>query len=80
MDIVDKDQWEGASVTKEVICKVDFTAYLNRKEVRKNKAILKNKMDALLKNNQELILYQTIAEKNPEMAQMLAEYQKFGDV
>ena len=80
IDIVDKDQWEGASVTKEVICKVDFTDYLNRKEVRKNKAILKNKMDALLKNNQELILYQAIAEKNPEMAQMLADYQKFGDV
>ena len=80
VDIVDKDLWEGASVTKEVICKVDFTDYLNRREVRKNKAILKNKMDALLKNNQELILYQAIAEKSPEMAQMLAEYQKLGDV
>ena len=80
VDIIDKDVWDGAPVIKEVICKVDFSDYLKREEDRKKKSALKKKMDDLLKNNQELILYQAVADKNPEMAQMLAEYQKFGDV
>lgn len=67
-------------VTKEIICKVDFTNFEKRKELRKQKEALKKQMDKMVADNQELILYQAIADKNPEMAAMLMAYKALGDV
>lgn len=78
--IVHKNEWEGATVTKEIICKVDFSEFEARKELRKQKEVLKKQMDKMVADNQELILYQAIAEKNPEMAEMLKAYKALSDV
>ena len=79
-EIIPKCEYEGITVTKEIVCKVDFSAYENRKEARKFKESLKKQMDKMVAENQELILYQAIAEKNPVMAQMLEDYKKLGDI
>ena len=75
-----KDFWSSIPITKEIICKLDFSAFEKRKELRKQKDALKKQMDKMVADNQELILYQAIAEKNPEMAAMLAEYKSLANV
>jgi hypothetical protein len=74
VDIVEQLDYNGTNVTKEVICKVDFTDFNKRAEERKRKAELKAKMDAMVKDDKELMLYQMLAEKNPAMKEMLDEY------
>ena len=78
--IVSQDEYSGCTVTKEIVCKIDFTAFENRKELRKQKENLKKQMDKMVKDNQELFLYQALAEQNPEMAALLAAYKSLGDV
>jgi hypothetical protein len=80
VEIIPQHEYNGATVTKEIICKVDFTDYEVRKERRNQKAALKKQMDKMVKDNQELILYQAIAEKNPEMAELLTAYKTLEDV
>lgn len=80
VSITPKNEWEDTAVTKEIICKVDFSAFEGRKELRKQKENLKKQMDKMVAENQELILYQAIAEKNPEMAEMLKMYKSLADV
>lgn len=70
----------GSDVTKEIICKCDFTAYNNRKVVREQRKALKAQMDKMVADNQELILYRAVAEKNSEMAALLSQYMSLGDV
>lgn len=74
-EILFQDEYSGSSVTREIICRLDFKAYETRKEARKKKSELKKKMDKLVKENQEAVLYQALADQNPEMAEMLKEYQ-----
>lgn len=64
----------GHPVTNEIICKVDFSGIQRRIDQRKRKEELRKQMDKLVKENQELILYQALAEKSPEMAELLNEY------
>ena len=78
--IIPQSEYSGCTVTKEIICKVDFTEFEKRKELRKEKEALKKQMDKMVKDNQELFLYQALAEKNDEMAAMLAKYRELGDV
>ena len=78
--IIPQNEYSGCTVTKEIICKVDFTNFEKRKELRKQKETLKKQMDKMVKDNQELFLYQALAEKNDEMAAMLAKYRELGDV
>lgn len=74
IDIVEQLNYNGADVTKEIICKVDFSNFQKRIEERKRKVELKAKMDAMVKDDKELMLYQMLAEKNPVMKEMLDEY------
>jgi len=74
IDIVEQLDYNGADVTKEIICKVDFFNFQKRIEERKRKVELKAKMDAMVKDDKELMLYQMLAEKNPVMKEMLDEY------
>lgn len=76
LDIVPKTEYVGEKVTKEIICKVDFTDFENRKEARKKMDSIKKQMDKMVKENQELVLYQMLAEKCPEMASLLEEYKQ----
>jgi len=78
--ITPKCEYQGVNVTKEIICKLDFSAFETRKNLRKQKAALKKQMDRMVADNQELILYQAVAEKNPAMAELLASYKAIGDV
>lgn len=74
IDIVEQLDYNGADVTREIICKVDFSNFQKRIEERKRKVELKAKMDAMVKDDKELMLYQMLAEKNPVMKEMLDEY------
>ena len=78
--IVPKNEYSGCVVTKEIVCKLDFSNFNDRKEKRKKREELKKQMDKMVKDNQEIILYQALAEKSPEMAEMLAVYKSLGDV
>lgn len=67
-------------VTKEIICKTDFSAFDKRASDRKERASIKAEMDKLVAENQDLILYRTIAENNPAMATLLERYQELSGV
>lgn len=77
--ITPKAEYRGVNVTREVVCKVNPYNYERRKEIKRQKAKLKKQMDELLAKNQELILYQAIAEKDENMAVMLAEYKALSE-
>lgn len=72
--LIPKEDYVGTAVTKEIICKVDFSEFEKRKENRKKKETLKKRMNEMVKENQELVLFQMLAEKNPEMKALLDEY------
>ena len=81
--IISQDEYTRSGnppVTREVICRVDFKAFEGRIEARKQRELLKKKMDKLVRDNQELILYQAIADKNPEMAALLDQYKALGEM
>ena len=60
--------------TKEVVCKVDFTAFNERKDKRAKAAKLKSDMDKKVKSLQEIAVFELLAEKSPELREMLTEY------
>lgn len=74
ISIVSKEEYVGCTVTKEIICKCDFTEFKNRATVRQQKKELKAQMDKIARADQDLMLYRAIAEKNPDMAFLLKQY------
>ena len=74
IEIIPKSEYEGTKVTKEIICKVDFTEFENRKENRTKALKLKSEMDKKIKEMQELAVFEMMAEKNPELKEMLEMY------
>lgn len=64
----------GVAVTKEIVCKVDFSKFEHRKKIRKQKVELKTKLDKAIRENQDLILYETVAKSNAQVAKLLAQY------
>ena len=79
-EIIKQEDYSGVTITKEIICKVDFSNFEKRKEIRKRKEAIKKQMDKMVKQNQELVLYQMLAEKNPDMKAMLDEYAALSEV
>lgn len=75
-EIIPQSEYKGASVTKEIICKVDFTDFEVRKENREKAKKLKVEMDKKIKDLQELTLYEMMAAKCPELKEMLDEYKQ----
>ena len=67
-------EFASTAPTAEIICKVNMDDYTKRVEMRKERETLKKKMDKLVKDSQELVVYRTIAAQNPEMAELLAAY------
>lgn len=61
--------------TREVIAKVDTTYYKQRVEAREKIAKVKAQMQERAKKLQDIALYQMLAKDDPEMAQLLADYQ-----
>jgi len=59
---------------RQVVAKVDFTAYNERVQRAKHTAKLKKAMDAKVKELQSTALYELLAEKDPDLRAMLEEY------
>ena len=78
VDIMDKNDTKAP--TREIICKLDFSAFEKRKETEARRKELKKRMDQEIKKVQEEILYETLAGKSPELAVLLAEYQKLNTI
>jgi hypothetical protein len=73
-DIMNQSEYNGVDVTKEIICKVDFTDFETRKENREKAKKLKAEMDRKVKELQGIALIELMAEKNPELKDMLDAY------
>lgn len=69
-------------LTREIVCKCDFSDYNKRVENRKRMAELRDLMTARARQLQDIALFQMLSEKDSDMAEMLTEYQKLmgGDV
>lgn len=69
--IEDKPEQE---LRREIVSRVDTFDYDLRVEQRKQAAELKAKMQERAKQLQDIVLYQTLAKEDPEMAQMLKAF------
>ena len=59
---------------KEVVQVVDMSNFNIRQEKAKKLKELKKKMDQKVKELQDLVVYEMLAEKDPELRDMLAEF------
>ena len=66
---------DDRKLTREIICKADFTDYNIRCDKRKAKAELEKKMKKRAAELQELSLYKMLAEHDPSMRELLSEYE-----
>lgn len=71
---IGKTPKDSVTCGREIICKVDMTAYNDRKAKAKKMAELKVEMDAKVKALQEVALYELMAEKDPELKAMLEAF------
>lgn len=68
---------EGLDLVKkgrEIVTKVDFTAYTERHERIEKMAVIKAQLDKKVKELQNFAVYEMLAEKDDELKQMLSEY------
>lgn len=78
-EIISKDEAKerfNKDITAEVICKVDLSAYDTRVENRKKAEKLRKEMDKKIAEMDEMNKYVLYAEKNKDLAKMLAEYRE----
>ena len=73
VEIIAKDEYDG-DVTKEIICGLNFVDFEQRKKNREEAKKLKSEMDKKMNEMQELALYEMMAEKSPELKEMLEAY------
>lgn len=73
LDDTDKNK---VQCSREIVSVVDTTAFDRRKAQRTARAKLKKGMDKKVKELQETALYELLAEKDPALAAMLAEYKQ----
>ena len=64
---------------KEVMCKVDFSAYTERKEKAEKMKHLKAEMDKRIKKLEEDAVYEMMAEKDSVLKEMLDEFKALQD-
>lgn len=63
---------------REIICKIDMTAYNERKARAKRKAELKGKMEVKVKELQETAIFEMLAKEDAGLAEMLKEFKELG--
>lgn len=63
-------------LTREIVCKADFTDYNTRVEARKRIAELKDLMNTRAKQLQDVALFKMLAKEDADMAAMINEYDK----
>lgn len=61
-------------ITREIVCKCDFSNYNYRVTTRKRRAALMKKMHERAAELQEIALYTMMAERDQNMQQLLVEY------
>lgn len=61
---------------REIVCKVDMSAYEERKARAVQLVELKARMDSKVKQLQKAAVYEMLAEKDPELAAMLQTYKE----
>lgn len=64
------------SVSREIVCKADFTTYGERVQRRERSAQLMADMKRRAAAAQELLIYKTLAAQDPVMAELLNEYEQ----
>ena len=74
--IVDIQPKSNEDITREIVCKADFSAYRERGACRKRKAELVSEMKKRAAAVQEILIYKTLAASDPAMAELLGEYEK----
>lgn len=62
-------------LTREIVCKADFTEYNKRVESRKRLAELRDLMSARAKQLQDVALFKLLAKEDADMASMISEYE-----
>lgn len=63
---------------REVVCCVNICDWARRKDARERQEKLKKQMDAKIAKMQAMLLYEQMAQKDGELADMLAEYKALG--
>ena len=63
---------------REIVCKIDMSAYEDRKARAKRKAELKSKMEAKVKELQETAIFEMLAKEDSGLAEMLKEFKELG--
>lgn len=63
---------------REIICKIDMTAYNARKARAERRAELKSKMEAKVKELQETAIFEMLAKEDAGLAEMLKEFKELG--
>ena len=61
---------------REIVCKVDMSAYEGRKARAAQLVELKARMDSKVQQLQKAAVYEMLAEKDPELATMLQTYKE----
>lgn len=64
---------------REIIAKVDFTAFNERKEKAAKLAKIKKEMDKKVKELQSIALYEMLADKDPALREMLDEFKALSE-
>ena len=77
VEVIDQNNFETC---REVVAKVNTESYDERVKNRAKAAELKAKMDERAKQLQDIALYQMLAEKDPAMQDLLAEYNGLANV
>lgn len=72
--IVEIGQKTDQEITREIICKCDFSDYNKREAVRKRKAELVRLMHSRADELREIALFKALAANDQDMATMLKEY------
>lgn len=76
-DVITKEEAERlykGAIRAEVMCKVDSSEYDARVARRKEAATLKAEMNKKVKELQDVALFELMAEKSPELKEMLERY------
>ena len=75
-DCVTQSMRDYCNEGREIIAKFDMVAYEQRVEKRKMAKQLKADMNKKMKEMQELAMFEMMAEKNPELKEMLDKYKE----
>ena len=75
-DYVTQQMRDYCNEGREVVAKFDMSSYEERVEKRKKAKQLKAEMNKKMKEMQELAMFEMMAEKNPELKEMLDAYKE----